>query len=308
MQRRLGSAGFSPGAAVSGDYCEATARAVSAFQIARGLEPTGVCDDRTWAALIEANWTLGDRLLTLRSPLLRGDDVSDLQARLARLGFDCGKVDGIYGNLTAAAFERFQRNCGLAVDGVCGADSVRLLDRLARQSGTGPGVAMVREGEVFCNASLSLVRCRVVVGQFGGLSTVARLVCRQLRSAGALVVPLDEPDAIMQATTANTFAADVYVGLATQPTPGATVTYYAVPAFESVTGKALAERLAGALRSRGVVDAVTVTGQRLPILRETRMPAVLCRVGEVRSALDHAPAIAAAVNDALTSWVTIRTL
>ena len=73
--------------------------------------------------------------------MIRGDDVSDLQARLARLGFDCGKVDGIFGPLTAGAFGQFQRNSGLAADGVCGADSVRLLTRLARQTGDGPGIA-----------------------------------------------------------------------------------------------------------------------------------------------------------------------
>ena len=258
--------------------------------------------------MIEANWTLGDRLLTLRRPHLRGDDVSELQTRLARLGFDCGKVDGIFGPLTADALGRFQRNCGLPVDGVCGVDSVRLLERLSLQTGSGPGVTMVREGEAFCTTSLTLDRCRVVVGQFGGLSPVARLVCRQLRSAGALVVPLDEPDALTQAATANAFGADVYIGLATQHEPGAIVTYYAVPAFESVAGKALAKRLAPALCSRGVVTDATIVGQRLPILRETRMPAVLCRVGGVRHALDRAPAIAAAVADGLTSWVTIRTL
>lgn len=308
LQRRLGAAGFAPGALVSGDYCDETIKAVETFQTSRGLTATGICDDRTWAALVEANWTLGDRLLTFRQPHLRGDDVAELQARLGRLGFDCGKVDGIYGPLTARAMERFQRNCGLPVDGVLGAESVQLLDQLSLQTGTGPGVGMVREGEVFCASSLTLDRCRVVVGQFGGLTSIARLVCRQLRSAGALVVPLDEPDAATHAATANAFEADVYLGLATQDEPGATVTYYAVPGFESVAGKALARRLAPALRTRGVVDEAVIVGQRLPILRETRMPAVLCSVGGVRHAIDRSPAIAAAVTDGLTSWVTIRTL
>ena len=289
-------------------FCASTESGVRAFQSARGLDPTGRCDERTWAALVESNWTLGDRLLMLRSPNLRGDDVADLQARLARLGFDCGKVDGIFGPHTAGAFERFQRNCGLVADGVCGPDSVRLLDRLALQTGHGPGIAMLREGEVFRATTLTLDRCRVVVGQFGGLSSVARIVARQLRSAGALVVPLDEPDALSQAQTANAFEADVYVGLAAGEEPGALVAYYAVPAFESVAGKALATRLAAALTSHGALRGASVDGRRLSILRETRMPAVLCRIGDVREALDRAPALAAAISDALNGWIALRTV
>jgi N-acetylmuramoyl-L-alanine amidase len=227
---------------------------------------------------------------------------------LARLGFDCGKVDGIYGSLTADAFERFQRNCGLVVDGVCGRESVRLLDRLARQSGDGPGVAMVRESESFRDTTLCLARCRVVVGQFGGLNAIARIVAKQLRSAGALVVPVDEPDASTQALTANTFEAHAYVGLAAHDEPGTSVAYYAVPGFESVAGKALAERLAAALVSHGALRRVSVDGRRLAILRETQMPAVLCRVGEMRETLDRAPAVAAAVSDALSSWIGLRAL
>ena len=279
-----------------------------AFQAARGLPDTGICDDSTWAALVESNWTLGDRLLVLRIPNLRGDDVSELQARLARLGFDCGKVDGIFGPRTANAFMRFQRNCGLSADGVCGPESVRLLDRLALQTGDGPGIAMLRESEVFRTTTLTLDRCRVVVGQFGGLSSIARIVAKQLRSAGALVVPLDEPDAVSQAQTANAFEADVYIGLASTEEPGATVNYYAVPAFESVAGKALATRVAAAMISHRALLDVDVAGRRLAILRETRMPAVLCRIGDVRVVLDRGPALAAAISDALNGWIALRTL
>jgi N-acetylmuramoyl-L-alanine amidase len=239
--------------------------------------------------------------------MLRGDDVADLQARLARLGFDCGKVDGIFGPLTADAFERFQRNCGLVTDGVCGADSVRHLTRLARQTGDGPGIAMLREGETFRDTSLSLACSRVVVGQFGGLSAVARLIGKQLRSAGALVVPLDEPDSLTQAQTANAFRADVYIGLAAEQDTSALVTYYAAPSFESVAGKVLANRLAAALTNHRALPQVDVDGRRLSILRETRMPAVLCRVGEVRHAVDQAPSFAAAVSDALSGWIAQRT-
>ena len=59
---------------------------------------TGRCDELTWTALVEAGWTLGDRLLMITAPNLRGEDVAELQRILARLGFNCGRVDGIFGS------------------------------------------------------------------------------------------------------------------------------------------------------------------------------------------------------------------
>ena len=57
----------------------------------------------------------------------------------ARLGFDCGRVDGILGPRTARALEEFQSNCGIAADGVCGPDTVRTLTVMSCQTGAGPG-------------------------------------------------------------------------------------------------------------------------------------------------------------------------
>ena len=110
-----------PAASTPGVYCAATDAAVRAFQAAHGLPPDGVCDEPTWTALVEASWALGDRLLAYRTPDdLRGDDVAELQRRLGRLGFDAGRVDGIFGPLTARALAEFQRNSGLHPDGICG--------------------------------------------------------------------------------------------------------------------------------------------------------------------------------------------
>ena len=274
-----------------------------AFQASRGLLSSGWCDEATWAALVEANWVLGERMLTLNAPALRGDDVGALQIALARLGFDPGKVDGIFGPSTERALRRFQRDCGLPGDGVCGRDTVRTLDRLAQQSGSGPGVAVMRERETMLTNKRTLVECRVVIGQFGGLSAVARLASRQLRSAGAMVVPVDEPDPSTHAQTANRFDADVYLGLDARPLGGAEINFYAVPSFESVSGRALAARLAVSLKTRGIADQVELVGRRLPVLRETRMPAVLCTIGPARWVSEQAPSLASALVDSVCSWI-----
>jgi N-acetylmuramoyl-L-alanine amidase len=106
---------------------------IRSFQQSRGLTVTGIINDVTARALEEARWKLGDRSLYLQeSPLMRGDDVAALQSRLTEMGFDCGRVDGIYGELTAKAVKEFQKSAGIAVDGKCGPATVIGLIRLTK--------------------------------------------------------------------------------------------------------------------------------------------------------------------------------
>lgn len=49
-----------------------------------------------------------------------GSDVRELQTKLNSIGYDCGKVDGIFGTKTLAAVKRFQQKYNLAVDGIVG--------------------------------------------------------------------------------------------------------------------------------------------------------------------------------------------
>jgi N-acetylmuramoyl-L-alanine amidase len=284
-------------------YCAATADALRHFQHARGLRVDDGCDGVTWAALVEASWEIGDRLLYLTSPMLRGDDVGDLQGRLCRLGFDCGRVDAIYGPQTAHAVEEFQHNCGMVPDGVCGHDTVRSLLSLSRRTGDGRGVAQLRELEFLRRTRRSVDGLRVVVGQFGGLSALGRTITRELRHHGAVVVSIDELEPGHHAVTANRFGADLYVGIEASASPEATIAYYAVPAFESVGGRSLAEQVAARLDALGLEIRPSVVGMRLSVLRETRMPAVLCTLGPVRAVVDRSPALAEALLGAIVAWL-----
>ena len=58
-----------------------------------------------------------------------GGDVWDVQYRLKTHGYYQQSLDGIYGGHTANAVRAFQRNYGLAADGVVGAATWRLLKR-----------------------------------------------------------------------------------------------------------------------------------------------------------------------------------
>ena len=60
------------------------------------------------------------RLLKRTSPMMRGDDVQALQEQLNKLGYNCGTVDGIFGDKTKAGVIAFQTAAGVKVDGIVG--------------------------------------------------------------------------------------------------------------------------------------------------------------------------------------------
>ena len=253
--------------------------------------------------MVEAGWTLGDRLITHTAPNMRGDDVAELQAALARLGFDCGRVDGIYGPDTVAALRDFQRNSGLPDDGVCGHDTIRTLLTLTRQSGSGPGVVMVREAEQFTTGNRSLGHLRVVIGEFGGLGALARQVQMALRQHSASAVTVDGSDASAHAALANRYRAHAYLGFEAIDEHAATLHHYCVPGFESTGGRLLSEQLGNNAPRLWRRDEVVRVGTRLPILRETRMPAVLWRMGPTHLVVSETPAIVRSVVVAVERWV-----
>ena len=300
LQHRLGEAGYLPDAGVTPDlYCSGTQQGVRAFQEDRGLTVSGICDDDTWTALLEAWWDLGDRSLMLRSPNLRGDDVAELQRLLSRLGFDCGRIDGIFGQKLNQALRDFQLNAGLDVDGVCHSHTVTVLRRLSRMTGDGPGIAAVRDSEE-ARRGQPLAGRRVAVGQFGDFEPLRKTLTDALREHGAMLIELTDEDVAGQGHTANLFGADVYVGIESSPNYEARVAYYSVPAFESAGGRSLAHLIERHLRD--VVPRMAVNGMRLPILRETKMPAVLLTLGPVELITQRNQRIADAVFLALSAW------
>ena len=280
-------------------YCAGTQPGVISVQEDRGLTVSGVCDDDTWTALLEAWWSLGDRSLMLRSPNLRGDDVAELQRLLSRLGFDCGRIDGIFGQKLNQALRDFQLNAGLDVDGVCHEHTVAVLRRLSRMTGDGPGIAAVRDSEE-ARRGQPLAGRRVAVGQFGEFEPLREALGQALREHGAMLIELTDEEVPAQGRTANLFGADVYVGVESSPNYEARVSYYSVPAFESAGGRSLAHLIERHLRD--VVPRMSVSGMRLPILRETKMPAVLLTLGPVELMTQRSQRIAEAVFLALSAW------
>lgn len=305
MQRRLGALGFDPSGDPGGRFGPATRAAVEGFQHRRGLRVDGRCGPQTWATLVEAGHRLGDRFLYRRTPMLRGDDVAELQQRLGALGFDTGRVDGIFGDATVAALREFQVNAALPVDGILGAATLRDLLRVAARHQQRELVSTVRARELLRRAPPTLSERHVALGETGGLSTTVAALHRRLVALGARVTSLHHPDDSSQALQANAAGVDVYLALRLDPErPGCSTSYYAGYRTESVGGRVLAEEV-----QRHVPPALGVPdrqcrGMSLALLRETRMPAVIVEVGPASAVVERGRDLAEALAEALTGWAS----
>lgn len=274
VQQRLLAAGAP--VRPTGRYDDATEGAVRAFQEQRGLRVDGICGPETWGALIESGYALGDRLLYLCQPMLRGDDVAELQRRCNGLGFDAGREDGIFGPATERALAAFQRDAGVATDKVCGPATVAALQRVG--SLAAGSVASVREREALRNRSRRLGGTRIFVATDLGLAALGAAVATALRRQGAIVaLDTSGEDAALVAASANRFDAEAFVALTTGATAGARCAYFANKSFRSEGGFCLAERLTDALRA-AVDDAEPPIGRTYRLLRDTRMAAVVCEL------------------------------
>jgi N-acetylmuramoyl-L-alanine amidase len=276
LQARLAGAGHQISADESGEFGAATEHAVRAFQEERGLRVDGIVGPETWSSLVESGYELGDRLLYLRRPMLRGDDVAELQLRLNALGFDAGREDGILGDDTSGALTEFQRAAGLAADGICGSTTIAALDRVG--SFADGSAAGLRERERLRSGPSRLEGRRVYVAASPGFVALGERVTRGLLDAGATAL-LDASGAgdSMLADEANRFGADLVVALRAGDEQGSRCAYYASARFRSEVGRDVAESIRSELETV-LPAAAEISGRSYGVLRETRMPAVVCEL------------------------------
>jgi N-acetylmuramoyl-L-alanine amidase len=276
LQQRLSALGHDVGADEPGDLGDATDVAVRALQDTRGLRVDGIVGRQTWSALVESGFSLGDRLLYLRRPMLRGDDVVELQQRLNGLGFDAGREDGILGDDTNRALGDFQRAAGLAADSICGSVTIAALARVS--SFAEGSVAAVREREELLAHPRRLADRRVYLLATPGLAALGEQVARGLLEAGAdAVLDASGDEDSLVASAANRFGADLFLALRLGDDAGCRCAYFASGRFRSETGHAVASAIHVELAP--VLPATTeVCGKAYAVLRETRMPAVVCEL------------------------------
>lgn len=302
VQQRLARSGFAPPDDPTGEFGAGTESALRRFQADRHIRVDGVCGKQTWEALTEATWRLGDRLLYLCRPMQRGDDVTTLQVKLSSLGFDTGRVDGIFGPDTSAALLDFQRNAGLTTDGIAGPEVVAALDRLSSRGGS-TTKAGVREREALLQAPRELAHRRVLIAEEGGLAALVEGLARRLRDLGAYTLVSHQPDESAQASDANGFAADVCVVVRLRGARGVQASYWATTGFESLGGRRLAQLMTTRCRDELGLTPAEVSGMRLTVLRETRMPAVVCELGPPELVVGGAARVIQVLAEALSAWV-----
>jgi N-acetylmuramoyl-L-alanine amidase len=273
LHERLESLGLASSDAPD-TFDEGTRAAVEAFQRSRGLPITGVVDHVTWARLVEAGWRLGDRLVYLARPHLRGDDVADLQIRLAQLGFNPGRIDGIFGPLVHHALSDFQRNCGFEPDGTL---TRATLNELRRLGAPGAGRRLVTEARDEAGFDEGAAGPVVVCGA----APLADLVASALaESTDVRRLTQSSPEDVARGANDATAA----LVLSFQEVDSLNVIhlhYWASYRSHSRRGDRLASELASRLARRADAPRVEVTGMALPILRETRMTTLHVECGRL---------------------------
>ena len=324
-----------PDLAVFDDACD---EAVRHFQQQRGLTVDGVVGKATWQALEEARWRLGDRVLLHQvSRLQRGDDVAALQRRLLDLGFDSGRIDGIFGPATAKALRDFQRNVGVPADGTCGPATFKALARLSRTVVGGEAQAL-RESAAVAAAGPRL-RGKVVVVDPGhggpdrghhanGLEEAAIVEDLAARIEGRLTAtgvqayltrpigqqhsPRVSLDDEARAAFANEAHGDLLVSLHVDEHPnpaanGVATYYYGLGPYGRHS--MLGERFAG-LVQREIVARTDLLdcgshAKTWDLLRRTRMPAVRLELGYITNPHDAERLADAAFRDIVAEAVVV---
>lgn len=287
IRARLAHMGFTVDCEEPTFFDERLDIAVRAFQTARGLTPDGLIGPLTLARLEEALWALGDRTLSFTpGHLMQGDDVVSLQQRLTTLGFDCGKVDGIFGKLTDRALREFQKSVGLPEDGVAASQTFEAFHRL-RKTVSGGRSEKLRQSVVLDAMRTGIANKTIALDpEIGGnseqlVNLVANKLQGRLTALGATVAlthPLMKPSAaseIDRANLCNKINADLVIAIQNNAdNPELIFHFGSEHGGWSHTGQRAATRIQDAV-SASIDKEVAVNARSWEILRLTRMPAVV---------------------------------
>ncbi len=266
---------------------------IRSFQQARGLSVTGLVDEVTARALEEAQWKLGDRSLNLQEPpLMHGDDVAVLQSRLTEMGFDCGRVDGIYGPRTELAVKDFQKSVGATVDGKCGPATIIALIRLTKiVSGGAPSI--LRESANQKNRGPALANKTIVLNPDGDDPLVYDVAVRtegRLLALGASVFltcgERNNPSESERITFSNNNNADLMISLhedsyKNENAHGVATYFYGSEAHgvHSIVGERFASLVQREICARTDFANCRTHAMTWDLLRLTKAPAVRIDLG-----------------------------
>ncbi len=216
--------------------------------------------------------------------MLRGDDVAELQRRLNSLGFEAGKVDGIFGPNTMDALLDFQQNRGMAEDGIAGPRVLSELHLVARATQK-TGREAIREREWLRGLPHTVVGTRIFLDPachdldeaettWQAAGRTALLIQQQggipllSRSADTTI-----PERV-RARRANRLGADLIVSFQLSRVDRPAVFFFASTMSRSEAGATFAAAIAERL-------GLPVEGRAQAILKETRAPAVVVTASQM---------------------------
>ncbi|RSM84513.1 N-acetylmuramoyl-L-alanine amidase [Kibdelosporangium aridum] len=334
VRATLASLGLLPTANGTGDpsvYDLAVEHAVRAFQQQRGLITDGIVGQATYQALRDATYRLGGRPLAyLVSAPVSGDDVLELQERLLQLGYNAGRPNGVFGPQTERALREFQRDYGLTVDGMCGAETVSAFNRLSPRASGGRPV-LLREQEQVRKAGPRLRGKRIVIdpghgGTDPGVTVdgireadlmwdLARRLEGRMVATGMEAIlsrgPDQCPTEAQRAHFANEAGSDVFISLHNDrnasPHASGLATFYFGTAGKgtSTLGEALAGFIQRELTARTGMLNCRTHAKTWDSLRLTRCPAVRLELGYLSNPGDRARLADPAFRDLVAEGILV---
>jgi N-acetylmuramoyl-L-alanine amidase len=277
IQDRLGALGYDSSPDDRSIFADNTKTAVQSFQEAKGLAVDGIVGPDTWRSLYEAGYRLGDRILFYRRPMIRGEDVSELQSRLNSLGFDCGKVDGIFGSDSEGAVLEFQHNRYLAEDGKAGPAVVTEIHLVTRGEMT-EGRQAVREREWLRGLSGTVAGARVYLdasnrdpAEATSAWAAASAAALRLQEIGGIPILSRSQDTSLpervRARRANRLGSDLIIAFQMNEDSDC-IYFFGSEHSKSEAGEMLAKSIAGVIGG-------SVEPKASAMLKETRAPAAV---------------------------------
>jgi N-acetylmuramoyl-L-alanine amidase len=223
-----------------------------------------------------------------------GDDIAALQARLTEMGFDCGRVDGIYGPRTEMAVKDFQRSVGTTIDGKCGPATIIALIRLTKiVSGGVPST--LRQNAMQQSRGPALANKVIVLNPDGDDQLVYDVAVRtegRLLALGASVFltrgATNNPSELERIVFSNKSSADLMISLnvdsyANDKAHGAATYFYGSDAHgvHSIVGERFASLVQREICARTDLTNCRTHAKTWDLLRMTMAPTVRIDLGYV---------------------------